>query len=331
MDHFRIVQVLGRGFYGKVMLVEKLDTGELFALKTIRKSKLLELNQLATVERERNLLHWLPKCPFIVNLIFAFDTPFKFYLGLEYAPGGELLKFLRSLDMLNFEQVRFYLAEVVLALEHLHKHKVIYRDLKPENILLDRTGHVKLTDFGLSIKVERDTATSTFCGTPVYIAPEVIEGKKYDFKVDWWALGILTFEIFYGESPFYDSNQKAMFDKICNKKLECPKFGHRETNAFVEALLVKNPAERPDVEEIKSHIFFKGLDWQRVAAVEIVPDRDFKIGNEFEPIAYSAYYTEPRIDSEATGPAPSDCMIDGFSFGPGSGEKLAFKFASSSS
>lgn len=314
MDQFRVLSVLGRGFYGKVMLVEKLDTGELFALKTIRKKKLLDLDQLSTVRAERNLLYFLPKHPFIVNLCFAFQTNTKCYLGLEYAAGGELLAYLSTLPVIPIDDTRLYLAEITLALEHLHSNHIIYRDLKPENILLGKTGHIKLTDFGLSKSIE--DVTNTFCGTAEYLAPEILLQEEYGFKVDWWALGIVFYEIMYGDTPFYDEEQDTMFTNILKKDPEFPKFGHKAAIDLMKGLLQKDPEERFDVDQIKSHPFFHGLDWNKVYNCEIKPS-NFNEVMEMEPANFSPAFTnETPQDSVVTKEITDLCNIEDFSFGP---------------
>ena len=318
MDQFRIISVLGRGFYGKVMLVEKLDTGNLYALKTIRKKKLVEIGQVDTVIAEKNLLSMIPPHPFIISLQFAFQTESKFYLGLEYAAGGELLHHLANLPVVPIEDTKLYMAEVVLALEHLHKNHIVYRDLKPENVLLDKDGHVKLTDFGLCKTID-DDGTKTFCGTAEYLAPEVILRQGYGFKVDWWALGILLYEILFNGTPFYDENQAVLFDNIVNEDPVFPKFGHKAAIDLIKLLLQKEPENRPDIDTIKGHPFFHGLDWDKVLAKQVNP-RNFSQVNELDPDNFCSDFTnEPALDSEAL-PAGSQYNISGFTWGASSFE-----------
>lgn len=162
MDNFDIIAVIGRGFYGKVMLCQHSETHERVAVKSIRKSTLFQTNKVHTVLSERNVLSRVNH-PFIVSLKFAFQTPAKFYLGLEYAPGGELFHYMQTEGCLSLEDIRLYMAEICLALDYLHSHGIIYRDLKPENVLLDADGHVKLTDFGLAKTLRGELWTATFC------------------------------------------------------------------------------------------------------------------------------------------------------------------------
>ena len=292
MDQFRVVSVLGHGFYGKVLLVEKNGTGQLFAIKTIRKKKLRELDQTSTIEAERTLLGSL-KHPFIISLKFAFQTDFKFYLGLEYAAGGELLEFLSKMTMITIDTTKLYISEIVLALEYIHKHHIIYRDLKPENVLVDESGHVKLTDFGISKQLEDITGTGTFCGTPEYMAPEIVKHHEYDYKVDIWALGILFCEMLQGSTPFADEKGRndVVLNNIVNAEPNLSGIGHRSAAQLIRKLLAKDPKERPTIDEIKADRFFSRMDWDKVLRKEIPiknfggldPERLFSDGNDEEP------------------------------------------------
>ena len=317
IDQFRLVNVLGKGFYGKVMLVEKLDTGELFALKTIRKKKLLQLRQQSVVLTERNLLYSLERHPFVVKLCFAFQTKVKFYLGLEYAAGGEILHYLQSLSLFPIDDIRLYIAEIVLALDHIHKNHIIYRDLKAENVLLSKDGHVKLTDFGLAKEVQGGSGARTFCGTAEYLAPEIIEGKEYGFKVDWWALGVLFYQMLFGDVPFYDESQAVLFDKILHDEPVFPKFGHKNGIDLIKKLLVKNPDERMDIDGIKNHPFFHGLNWDKVLRCEVKPRHFEGVENEMSPKHFcSTFLNETPIDSEECSKVTNDSFnVSGFSFG----------------
>ena len=188
IDSFKILKVIGRGSFGKVFLVQKKDSLEYFAMKTLKKDVILRRNQKINTQAERIILEKI-RHPFIVRLHYAFQTPEKLYFVIDFLNGGELFYHLRREQRFSEDRTRFYAAEILLALECLHKNGVIYRDLKPENVLLDSEGHVKLTDFGLSkIREKNDELTYTFCGTPEYLAPEIIKNEGYSKEVDFWAL-----------------------------------------------------------------------------------------------------------------------------------------------
>ena len=263
MDNFRIISVIGRGFYGKVMLVQKLDTGALYAIKSIHKSRLSEAGKASSVIAERTIM-MKAQHPFIVNLCFAFQTPSKFYLGLEYAPGGELFYHMDQVGTIPLDDARLYTAEIGLALTHLHSIGIVYRDLKPENILFDAEGHIKLTDFGLSKDLLETEKTSTFCGTSEYLAPEVVMQQPYSYEIDEWALGVLTYEMILGTTPFYDENKAIMFGKIVSEDPVFPEGLDDRIIDFIMKLLTKDPKLRPKFSDLKSHPFFEGFDWDRV-------------------------------------------------------------------
>ena len=270
IDDFEQISVIGRGFYGKVMLCKQKATGQYFAIKSVHKNRLVSSNKVHTIFTERNIL-MNSRHPFIINLCFAFQNESKVYLGLEYASGGELFYHLHHRGTLPLEEVKLYIAELSLALNYLHNKGVIYRDLKPENILLDRDGHVKLTDFGLSKILTITPKTKSFCGTSEYLAPEIVGRRPYGFEVDWWALGILTFELLFGKTPFYDENKGKMFESIRCDKYTCPEGTDPETEDFISILLKKNPNDRAGFEQIKTHPWFKGLDFEEVLMKKVTP------------------------------------------------------------
>ena len=270
MAQFNILAVLGRGYYGKVMLCENKTTKEIYAIKTIHKSRLIQSNKVHTVIAERNILT-KAQHPFIVSLKFAFQTPSKFYLGLEYAPGGELFFHMQKRGNLPLIDVRLYIAEICLAIDHLHKIGIIYRDLKPENVLLDAEGHVKLTDFGLSKDLNYACSTTTFCGTSEYLAPEIVRREPYTFAVDWWAIGILTYELLFGVTPFAHPNRARLFQNILEKDPVFPPSVSPEVLQFITTVLNKDPLKRPGFEQIKTMPFFGGMNFDDVLQKKIKP------------------------------------------------------------
>ena len=321
MDDFDIVSVLGRGFYGKVILVKKKNTEEYYAIKTIHKNRLVRENKVHTIFTERNVM-MKARHPFIVNLCFAFQTETKVYLGLEYASGGELFHHLQTRGTFPIDQVRLYVAELSLAINYLHVLKVIYRDLKPENVLLDAQGHIKLTDFGLAKALDDFTnQTGTFCGTSEYIAPEIVSRKPYGPPIDWWALGILTYELLYGQTPFFNQNKARMFHAIKHDKPRFPRKVEQSTVDFILKLLEKDPAKRATFDTIKDHPFFNGMVFEDVLAKKYRPEfipPSSGISTNFD----SEFTMENPLDSLAT-PAPGAVnAFDGFSYVAGSNEIL---------
>lgn len=311
MSCFDIISTLGRGFYGKVMLCKKKGTEDYYAIKTVHKNRLTKANKVHTIFAERNVLR-KAKHPFIVNFAFAFQSDAKVYLGLEYASGGELFHHLQRRGTIPLDEVRLYIAELSLAINYLHCLGIIYRDLKPENVLLDAQGHLKLTDFGLAKNLGDEGETGTFCGTSEYLAPEIIARKKYGPKIDWWAIGILTYELLYGQTPFYDRNKAKMFQSIRNEKPRFPRRADPATVDFIMALLEKEAENRADFNMIKDHAFFQGLDWEKVVRREIkpafVPPSSGVITANFD----TEFTMENPMDSLAT-PAVDKEVFKGFS------------------
>jgi serine/threonine protein kinase len=216
-NDFELMTVIGRGSFGKVMQVRKKGTNEIFAMKVMRKDAIIQKNQVTHTKDEKSILQKIIH-PFIVRLHYAFQTPDKLYMILDYVNGGELFYHLKKEGKFDVERVRFYSAEIASAIGHLHSLGIVYRDLKPENILLDRIGHICITDFGLSKEISLDSkdGTKTFCGTPEYLAPEVLRGLGHGHAVDWWSLGTLIYEMLTGLPPFYNKNINYMYQKNIN-------------------------------------------------------------------------------------------------------------------
>lgn len=265
---FVALKVLGEGAYGKVFLVKEKTTGRLFAQKQLKKaSMIVEEKKIQQSKTERSILESV-RHPYIVRLFYALQDSQKLYLILEYAQGGELFTHLAMERMFSEDVASFYVAEILLALHHLHVNVgVIYRDLKPENCLLDAEGHLVLTDFGLS-KVTAEEQCRTFLGTPEYMAPEVLAGKEYDYSVDWWSLGIIIFELLTGNTPYRSNNHQQLLEKITKTKLRLPYYLSADAKDLLLRLLKKEPKKRlvghKDIDIFKKHRFFRKIDWKKL-------------------------------------------------------------------
>jgi len=322
-DDFEQLKVIGRGAYGKVLLVRHKASHRLYAMKVLKKASLfLETKHVQHTKAERQILEEV-KHPFIVQLFYAFQTDDRLYLILEFASGGELFTHMAAERMFSEEVASFYVAELVLALEHLHSLGIVYRDLKPENCLLDSHGHVVLTDFGLS-KVAISEKANTLCGTVEYMAPEVLMEKQYGKAVDWWSLGILLFEMIVGHTPFHAGNSKKTMDAILKKKLMVPYYLSSEAKDLCNKLLKKNPDVRlgygdDDIARIKDHRFFRKVDWNELEARQVDPPlvpilTDPELAENFD----SKFTNELPIESPADASSPLSSsystLFQGFSY-----------------
>eukprot|EP00124_Ichthyophonus_hoferi_P001587 Ihof_evm6s86 gene=Ihof_evmTU6s86 len=269
-DSFDLLKVLGQGGYGKVFLVRKgfgKHVGEHFAMKVLKKATIVRKQKdTEHIKTERSVLQEVAH-PFIVNLKYAFQTDEKLYLIMNYLPGGELFTYLEQEGMFLEDVAKFYLAEISLALGHIHSLGIVYRDLKPENIILDAEGHAVLTDFGLSKEaITGNVRTNTFCGTIEYMAPEILTRQGHGRAVDWWSLGALMYDILVGQPPFISNNRKKTMDKILRGKLNLPHYITDDAKNMLTRLLKRTPSSRlgsgpTDVEEIKEHAFFSDINW----------------------------------------------------------------------
>ncbi|KAJ5888122.1 Serine/threonine-protein kinase psk1 [Penicillium taxi] len=275
---FAPVLCLGKGSFGTVLLVRHVVTGKLYAQKQFRKASLTVHKKLVEqTKTERVILESVNRHPFVVKLFYAFQDHEKLYLILEYAEGGELFTHLAMERMFQEDVAAFYMAEMVLALEHLHQNVgVLYRDLKPENCLLDRQGHLLLTDFGLSkIALSDDDRCNSSLGTIEYMAPEVIQGKPYGKACDWWSLGALGFDLLTGSPPFSAGNHAKLQEKIIKQKLVMPYFLGPDAKDLLTRLMRKEPSKRlgyhmpKDLVTIKKHRFFRKIDWAALERREL--------------------------------------------------------------
>ena len=269
LEDFKILKVIGRGSFGKVCLVEYLPTHEVYAMKSLKKDVLIEQEQIENTLLEKEILQTIDY-PLLCGLVFCFQTEERIYFILPFLSGGELFQHLRKFRTFDEEKVRFYGAQIAMALEYLHNKGIIYRDLKPENILMDENGYLRLTDFGMAKKLGDNEKAMSFCGTPEYLAPEIITMEGHDKSADWWSFGILLFEMLCGLPPFYVENLDKMYELIKNSPVKFPKriTLQEDTKDIIRKLLEKNPKKRlgsqSGLEEIKKHPFFAGVDWDMI-------------------------------------------------------------------
>jgi len=307
IEDFELLKVVGKGSFGKVMQVKKKDTQRIYALKTIRKAHIISRSEVAHTLAERSVLSQINN-PFIVPLKFTFQSPEKLYFVLAFVNGGELFHHLQKESRFDINRSRFYTAELLCALECLHGFNVIYRDLKPENILLDYSGHIALCDFGLcKLDMKDEDRTNTFCGTPEYLAPELLLGAGYTKTVDWWTLGVLLYEMLTGLPPFYDENTNEMYRKILSEPLHFPSADIVPSAAkdLLTKLLNRKPDQRlgaNGASEIKAHPFFHSIDWRKLLQRKYEPT--------FKPNVTDALDTK-NFDPEFTQEAPADSFVDG--------------------
>uniref|UniRef100_A0A8C9XAN6 Uncharacterized protein n=1 Tax=Sander lucioperca TaxID=283035 RepID=A0A8C9XAN6_SANLU len=278
MEDFKYISVLGRGHFGKVLLAEFKKTGKLYAIKALKKRDIVTRDEVDSLMSEKRIFEMVnaSRHPFLVNLHGCFQTSDHVCFVIEYLPGGDLMIHIHN-DVFTEAQTRFYSACVVLGLEFLHLNKIIYRDLKLDNLLMDADGFVKITDFGLCKEgMGHGDQTSTFCGTPEFLAPEVLTDDNYTRAVDWWGMGVLIYEMLVGESPFPGEDEEEVFDSIVNDDVQYPGIFNLQTSIIRLQLLKKNPLKRlgageKDANEIKGEKFFETIDWEALMAKTVKP------------------------------------------------------------
>ncbi|XP_018612930.2 serine/threonine-protein kinase Sgk2b [Scleropages formosus] len=273
---FDYLKIIGKGSFGKVLLARHKENAKYYAVKVLQKKIILKKKEQKHIMAERSVLLKNLQHPFLVGLHYSFQTTDKLYFVLDYVNGGELFYHLQRERVFLEPRARFYIAEMASALGYLHSLHIIYRDLKPENILLDSEGHIVLTDFGLCKEgLAPNGTTSTFCGTPEYLAPEVLQKQPYDHTVDWWCMGSVLYEMLYGLPPFYSRNTAEMYNNILHKPLVLKPNVSNAGRALLEGLLQKDRTQRlgaqDDFMEIKAHAFFSPINWDDLVAKKISP------------------------------------------------------------
>lgn len=312
LQDFRLIAVLGRGHFGKVLLSEYKKTGTMYAIKALKKGDIVARDEVESLMCEKRIFETvnLSHHPFLVNLFACFQTAEHVCFVMEYTAGGDLMMHIHT-DVFTEPRAVFYAACVVLGLQFLHDHKIVYRDLKLDNLLLGTDGYVKIADFGLCKEgMGFGDRTSTFCGTPEFLAPEVLTDTSYTRAVDWWGLGVLIYEMLVGESPFPGDDEEEVFDSIVNDEVRYPRFLSTEAIGIMRRLLRRNPERRlgsgeKDAEEVKKQPFFRNVDWEALLQKKVPPPFVPTIGGKEDVSNFDEEFTtepptltpprEPRV------------------------------------
>ncbi|XP_055541340.1 protein kinase C isoform X2 [Wyeomyia smithii] len=323
LNDFNFIKVLGKGSFGKVMLAEKKGTDEVYAIKVLKKDVILQDDDVDCTMTEKRILALAAKHPFLTALHSCFQTPDRLFFVMEYVNGGDLMFQIQRARKFDESRAAFYAAEVTLALQFLHRNGVIYRDLKLDNILLDAEGHCKLADFGMCKEgITGDNLTSTFCGTPDYIAPEILQELDYGPSVDWWALGVLMYEMMAGAPPFEADNEDDLFEAILRDDVLYPVWLSREAVSILKGFMTKNAAKRlgcTDGEnQIRTHPFFKDMDWDALEQRKVRPPFRPRVRSARDALNFDTEFTK---EDPVLTPVPKDIIrcinqeeFSGFSF-----------------
>lgn len=319
LEDFEVLKVVGQGAFAKVFQVRKKGTSEVYAMKVMRKDRIMEKNHAEYMKAERDILTKIDH-PFIVQLRYSFQTKYRLYLVLDFVNGGHLFFQLYHQGLFREDLARIYAAEIVSAVSHLHKNGIMHRDLKPENVLLDADGHALLTDFGLAKQYEENTRSNSLCGTMEYMSPEIILGKGHDKAADWWSVGILLFEMLTGKPPFIGGNREKVQQKIIKDKIKLPSFLSSEAHSLLKALLQKDPKKRlgsgpTGSDEVKCHKWFKPINWKKLEAREINPSFRPEVAGKHCIANFDKRWTDMSLlDSPASSPTATGNPFQGFSY-----------------
>eukprot|EP00002_Diphylleia_rotans_P024185 TRINITY_DN476_c0_g12_i1.p1 TRINITY_DN476_c0_g12~~TRINITY_DN476_c0_g12_i1.p1 ORF type:complete len:344 (-),score=68.45 TRINITY_DN476_c0_g12_i1:920-1951(-) len=297
-------ETVGTGTFGRVRLVRHKATGKYYAMKSLKKAEIVRMRQVEHIMSEKNILAQITH-PFIVRLYASYQDDRHLYMLFEYVVGGEFFSHLRKARRFSNDTARFYAGGITLAFQYIHSLEIVYRDLKPENLLLDNQGHIKITDFGFAKQIEFDR-TYTLCGTPEYLAPEIIQSKGHGKAVDWWTLGVLIYEMLCGYPPFCDDDPLGIYTKILKGKIDFPP--HLDPNArdLIKRFLTADRTKRignlkAGAEDIKKHRWFKGLDFVALYNKQIPPPIVPQVAHQGDTSNFDKYPEEedeggPTVD-----------------------------------
>ncbi|EEH54722.1 uncharacterized protein MICPUCDRAFT_44677 [Micromonas pusilla CCMP1545] len=300
---FDVGRVLGTGSFGRVSFAKHKPTGALVAIKVLSKSEVIRTRQVEHVRAEAKILRDASH-PFIVNFLGSSQDEASLHFVLEYVVGGEFFTHLRCAGRFSDDASRFYASEIVLALEYLHGRGVAYRDLKPENLLVDAHGHLKITDFGFAKEIGDDGRTYTLCGTPDYLAPEIIKNKGHGFAVDWWALGVIVFEMLAGYPPFYGEDPMETYRKILEQPAEFPAHFTKHARDIIRKMLQKDVSKRignlkNGVRDITSHAWFASVDWRATLKKKTTPPMRPRVRSADDTSNFDDYGDAPITTRDA--------------------------------
>uniref|UniRef100_A0A182Q166 non-specific serine/threonine protein kinase n=1 Tax=Anopheles farauti TaxID=69004 RepID=A0A182Q166_9DIPT len=310
LENFEFLKVLGKGTFGKVILCREKTTAKLYAIKILKKDVIIQKDEVAHTMAESRVLK-TTNHPFLISLKYSFQTVDRLCFVMQYVNGGELFFHLSRERMFPEERTRFYAAEIISALGYLHSHGIIYRDLKLENLLLDKDGHIKIADFGLCKEdITYGRTTKTFCGTPEYLAPEVLEDNDYGHAVDWWGTGVVMYEMICGRLPFYNRDHDILFTLILMEEVKFPRSISPNARSLLSGLLVKNPKQRlgggpDDAKEIMAHPFFASINWTDLVHKRITPPFKPQVQSDTDTCYFDREFTGESVEltpSDNNGP-----------------------------
>nr|CDS33323.1 protein kinase c iota type [Hymenolepis microstoma] len=311
LENFNLLRVIGRGSYAKVFQVEYKPTSKIYAMKVIKKEIITDEEDIDWVQTEKHVFEIASNHPFLVGLHSCFQTPSRLFFVIEFINGGDLMYHMQRQCRLPEDHAKFYAAEICIAMNFLHERQIVYRDLKLDNVLMDLEGHIKLTDYGMCKEgISETNLTSTFCGTPNYIAPEILRGESYSFSVDWWALGVLIFEMVSGRSPWEgigssnnpDQNtEDYLFQVILTKPIRYPRSISVKASNILQRFLNKDPTDRlgcspnSNFADIQNQPFFSSIDWVALEQKRVPPPFRPEETDEFSLIHFDPTFTNEEV------------------------------------